>query len=157
MSDTFSKHKQIIEGADSAKANAPITYSNESSENYMMEDSMNVAMDDHKDPIYDEYHKLQYQFYKLKSAHKQMKHQLQEAQIKVKELQLCSSYFEEMYLREKQDKKNAEIAFKRILNKMYQDDRYTESKLHWVVGVCNETDIDRFWFRVLITSGRCQT
>ena len=29
-----------------------------------------------------------------------------------------------MYSKEKQDKKNAEIAFKRILNKMYNEEKY---------------------------------
>jgi len=53
-----------------------------------------------------------------------VKNQLKESQIKNKELQLCASYFEEMFMKEKDDKKNAEIAFKRILNKMYNDEQY---------------------------------
>jgi hypothetical protein len=34
-----------------------------------------------------------------------------------------------MYAKEKQEKKNAEIAFKRILNKMYNDERYSPHEM----------------------------
>jgi hypothetical protein len=34
-----------------------------------------------------------------------------------------------MYAKEKQEKKNAEIAFKRILNKMYNDEKYSPNEI----------------------------
>ena len=65
MSDTFFGKDNDVAQEDSAKAMPPMTHTNVSSENNLIEDSMNVALDDHKDPIYDEYNKLKYNYYKV--------------------------------------------------------------------------------------------
>lgn len=96
----------------------------------MIEDSMNVDLDHAPENVYSELAHLRFQFEKLQRDHNllanrynKLKNSYQEVQVKNKELQLCSSYFEEMYAKEKHDKKNAELAFKRILNKMYNADK----------------------------------
>lgn len=129
MSDTFFGNKTSNRGVEeSVKAVSPLTYSSDVTDNCMIEDSMNVNLEEYKQPIYDEYNKLLYEFHKLNSKYKKVNKKLEEAEIKNKEFQLCSSYFEEMYVREKQDKKNAEIAFKRILNKMYNNEKFTPNE-----------------------------
>lgn len=114
MSDTFfAKEKEVAVEEDSVKALAPNTISNPSTDNYMIEDSMNVDLDEPKELIYHEVqtHRNNRVYNENPSAVSSMRlqlmkanHELQEAQIKIKELQLCCSYFQEMYEKEREDK-----------------------------------------------------
>jgi UDP-3-O-acyl-N-acetylglucosamine deacetylase len=62
-SDTFfnhtNTHKNLAEEEESAKAMAPMTYTNMSSDD-MIEDSMNVEIMEPKDQVYEDYNKLKY-------------------------------------------------------------------------------------------------
>ena len=99
MSDTFfNKEMEVAVEVDSVRALAPNTVSNQSSDNYMIEDSMNIDLDDHKEIIYREHkHPRNYNIYNenqalMSSMRLQLMkttHELQEAQVKIKELQLC--------------------------------------------------------------------
>ena len=114
MSDTFfAKEKEVAIDVDSVKALAPNTISNPSSDNYMIEDSMNIDLDEPKEMMYHEHSKPRN--YKAHNENQtamstmrlqlmKANHELQEAQIKIKELQLCWSYFQEMYEKEREDK-----------------------------------------------------
>lgn len=72
MSDTFfvkNKNSDI----ESAKAVPPMTNTNISSDNYMIEDSMNIEVDEPCQDIFEDYNKLKYEFYKLQSENEGLK------------------------------------------------------------------------------------
>lgn len=96
MSDTFfgqmnaNKNHQEV---DSAKAMAPMTYTNVSSDD-MIEDSMNIDLNDPRDQVFDDYNKFKYQremafssqnekneIYKLKRDLEQLQNKYKQVQI----------------------------------------------------------------------------
>jgi hypothetical protein len=71
MSDTFfAQQNKTAENDVSTKAMNPLSYASDITDDFVIEDSMNVDLEDQKNPIYEEYNKLLYQFYQAKAQTK---------------------------------------------------------------------------------------
>lgn len=69
---TYQKQNEYV-NKDSVKPMAPNTHTNISSENYMMEDSMNLAVDEQREGIFEEYARMKYELLRMKAENDKVK------------------------------------------------------------------------------------